>query len=184
MRRCIAKAGKPFLMMALSMVSGAAWSQATLTINANLTTVPCTVSTETVVFGDVPTNEFKPGGGMGANYERNVALTIGGCEVATLRSASLRFTGNTVSAIPNGTGLALTPVVDGAEGLAITLTNDDAVHGTQGQAIRFDGTEAYALDVSSGKNTYELKAAYVRIPGVPLKPGPADSSVLVTLTYS
>ncbi|MFQ1063436.1 fimbrial protein [Bordetella trematum] len=184
MRRSKSHVERLFFMAALSLASGAAWSQATLIINGNLTSVPCSVSTETVVFGEVPTQEFKAGGGMGSNYARNVTLTIGGCDLATLRSASLKFNGSTVPQISNGTGLALTPVAGGAKGLAITLSNNDAVHGTLGQAIRFDGSESYALDVASGKNTYEFSAAYIRIPGVAIEPGPADSSVIVTLTYS
>lgn len=184
MRSITMNIGKLFVLAAASLPADTSLAQAVLTINGNLTTIPCTVSSEVVIFGGVPIIEFGPNGGSGANYAQNVTLTIGGCEVSTLRSASLTFSGTTVPQISNGTGLALTPVSGVAQGVAIGMTNNDAVHGTPGQAIRFDGTESYALDLASGKNTYEFRASYVRIPGQPVTPGVAGASVVVTLSYS
>lgn len=170
--------------LALTVASASSWGQATLTINGRLTITPCTVSSEVVVFGRVPVIEFGPNGGMGSNYTQTVTLTIGGCELATLRSARLTFNGTTVPQFANGTGLALENVVGVARGIAITMTGDDAIHGTQGEAIRFNGSQAYPLDVGSGKNTYDFKASYTPIPGIAPRPGTADASVVVTLSYS
>ncbi|OZI77308.1 fimbrial protein [Bordetella genomosp. 12] len=170
--------------LTLALSAGYAHASTVLTINANLTTTPCTLSSPTVVLGRVPIIEFGPNGAMGANYTKDFSLTIGDCELTTLRSASLTFTGTVVSQLPDATGLALTPVSGVAQGIAITLKNNDPIHGTLGQNISFNGLVSYPLDVASGKTTFELRAAYARIPGATVVPGPASSSVLVTISYS
>jgi type 1 fimbria pilin len=156
----------------------------TLTINGNLTTTPCLISSPTVVLGRVPVIEFGANGGMGANYTKDFSLQISGCEIETLRTASLTFTGTTVTQLPNATGLAITPVSGAAQGIAITLKNNDSVHGTFGQDISFNGLATYPLDVASGKNTYELRASYTRIPGQSVVPGAAAGTATVTITYN
>jgi type 1 fimbria pilin len=171
------------LVLPLPLVPSTA-SSTTLTINGNLTTTPCVLTAPPVVLGRVPIIEFGPNGGMGSNYIVDFALTIADCEFETMRTANLTFTGTTVSGIANAEGLALTPTAGVAQGVAISLKNNDSTHGTLGESIRFNGTTTYPLDLASGKNTYDLRAAYVQVPGITVVPGPAASTLVVTITYT
>jgi len=170
------------LALTLPLVPVVGSSQTVLTINGNVTTTPCVLSAPPVVLGRVPIIEFGPNGGMGSNYIVDFELTISGCEFSTLRSASLTFTGTTVPQIANSEGLAVTPGSGVAQGVAISLKNNDSTHGTLGEDISFNGVTAYPLVLT--KNTYDLRAAYIPIPGVTVVPGPAAATATVTITYT
>lgn len=174
---------KLMLSLMLPLIPSVGWST-DLVITGNVTTTPCVLTAPAVVLGRVPIIEFRPSGGMGSNYIVDFTLTIADCEFYTMRSASLTFSGSTVSQIANARGLALTQTAGVAQGIAISLKNNDTTHGTLGEDISFNGTTVYPLDIASGKNTYDLRASYVPIPGGTVVPGTAQGIATVTISYT
>ncbi|CAJ49384.1 fimbrial protein [Bordetella avium] len=156
----------------------------TLTIKGRVTTPPCTLSNVTVPFGNVPVSEFDLGGNMGTSYAKDFTMTVGGCDLAVLQSVTLSFEGQSVPQIPNAQGLALSNDANAAVGIAISVTRNDDSHTGKGQAVRFDGSESYPLNLSANKNTYLFSARYVRVPGEPLRPGTANAVATVTVSWS
>ena len=152
-------------------------------LRGNITNTPCTMAVDTVVIGRVPVAEFN-NGGSGIAYAKNFDITLNGCDMATLRTASLRFKGRATPGSAN-TILALTEGPDTASGIGILILLDDAVHGDVGKSVVFDDFELVNFNVSSNNNTFRFKAYYVRSSeGSSVTPGVANAIATITLSYT
>lgn len=160
----------------------AAHGQVTMTITGRITTTPCSLSVEAVAMGNVPISEFSASSVPSSQYWRDFTVTVGGCEISTLQAASLRFTGTTAFGDP--TILALTAGAGAAVGFGVQVQTKDATHGS-GVNVRMDGSQSYAFNVNSTKNTFLFTSYYITPPNAPpMRSGTANATATITLTYS
>lgn len=165
---------------ALCLMAGAAQAQtATLNITGRITNTACTITADSVSMGDVPISEFESKTIPAQSYWKTFNVTLGGCQLSTLTTASLRFSGTTVS---DNTTLALTSGTGTAQGFGVKIAGNDSTHGGSA-VVNFTGTNSFGFNVSSGKSTYQFIAYYFKY-GTTAKPGTANTSATVTLTYA
>jgi type 1 fimbria pilin len=152
---------------------------AMLTVSGRVTAPGCSISVSPVAFGDVPITNFSD-----TQYAKEFQVTLSGCAISALTSASLKFDGMTTAALPNSTGLALNDPGTSAQGIAVSVYTNDDVHGVVGTAVRFDNATSYPFAVASGKSTYGFQARLVAIPGGTVRTGTTNATATVTLSYS
>lgn len=155
---------------------------ATLNISGRITSTPCTISVGSVAMGDVPISEFSASSLPASQYWKEFTVTLGSCEISTLQAASLRFTGTT--AFGDSTVLALTAGAGAATGFGVQVRTNDATHGS-GVNVRMDGSQSYAFNVNSTKNTFLFTSYYIKPPSATgMRSGTANATATITLTYS
>lgn len=165
---------------ALCLTAGAAQAQtATVSVTGRITNTACTITADSVPLGDVPISEFASQSMPAQAYRRNFNITLGGCQLSTLNTASLKFTGTTVS---DSTTLALTSGTGVAQGFGVRMVGSDTTHGNTAN-VNFTGSNSYSFNVNSGKATFQFTAYYYKY-GTTAKPGSANASATATLTYS
>lgn len=170
-----------FIMVSLMTASVHAQSYQ-LTVNGRVTIQPCAITVDSVQLGDVPITEFLTSSIPASRYSRPFDVRLQNCELGTLSTASLRFTGtmtgsNSVLALSSGAGVAT--------GIGVQITTNDSSHGSTGTPVKFDGSEGYAFRIASGKSSYSFLASYIRSPTAPSRSaGLANATATVTLTYS
>lgn len=152
---------------------------ATLSISGRVTAPGCSITVAPVAFGDVPITNFTD-----IQYAKEFQVTLSGCEISALTSASLKFDGDTTAAVPDSTGLALNDPDTSAQGIAVSVYTNDDTHGDVGTAVRFDKTTEYPFSVTSGQSTYSFLARLVAIPGGTIRTGTTNATATVTLSYS
>jgi len=172
-----------FRAIAFCLAASAAHAQtATLNISGRITNTPCTISVGNVTMGDVPISEFATSFWAPEKYTKSFSVTLGGCELSTLNTASLKFTGTTAG---DNTTLALKTGTGAAQGFGVSIFTNDMTHLGANYQVRVDGGASYPFNISTGKKTFDFKASYVKLSssGV-LKPGTANATATITLTYS
>lgn len=169
---------------ALCLMAGAAQAQVqtatnTLNLTGRITQTACAISVGSVAMGDVPISAYESSTTGSANYWKSFNVTLSGCQMSTLSSASLSFTGTTVS---DATTLALTQGTGVAQGFGVKIWGSDTTH-TNNAYVNFTGSNSYNYNLTSGKNTFQFTANYVKV-GSTIKPGTANATATVTLKYS
>lgn len=152
----------------------------TLNINGRITNTPCTIAVGPVTMGEVPIGDFEGSGLAPEKYWKNFSVILGGCELSTLNTASLKFFGatneNMTLALKNGAGAA--------QGFGILIMTNDTTHmSANQQVVDLNGSTSYAFKVESGKKTFDFQAAYMATSAM-RKPGTANATATITLTYS
>lgn len=174
-----------FRAIAFCLAASAAHAQtATLNITGRITNTPCTIAVGNVNMGDVPISEFASDVVPGAQYWKNFSVTLGGCELSTLNSASLKFTGTTSG---NSSTLALKTGTGAAQGFGVRILTNDTTHMSSGQSmVSFNDGSSYAFNIASGKKTFDFQATYVALSATAStrKPGTADAMATIVLSYS
>ncbi|MNP99225.1 Fimbrial protein [compost metagenome] len=156
---------------------------ALLEVTGRIVPAPCTLVLSPVDMGKVPLADFLGSPGSGVNYGKNFQVGLAGCDLQTLHSASLDFTGATVPG-SNDTLLALTPDPRVAAGIGIQIVRTDATHPGDGLSVVFNRNEGIPFDVGSIKTSYDFKAFYSPVQGAAPRAGTANATATVTLTYS
>lgn len=177
----------PLLAIALSLMAANVYAQThVLTVTGEVRSQPCTIMVDSIALGDVPLLQFVSSSQPEAKYQKDFNVNLQNCDISTLTTASLKFSG-----VTTGTGstsvLALTnpAAADTAKGIGVQISTNDSQHGSVGKAVKFDGTESYGFSIASRKATYSFKATYIRAPGAASRsPGTANAGATVTLTYS
>lgn len=169
--------------VALCAAAGTTSAQTTVSVSGRITATPCTISTTPVNMGKVPFNDIVNNGGISPQkYEKEVSIKFEGCRLSSLNSASLSFLGPMsnnrpfVLALAGGTGAA--------EGFGIRLTTNDLVHAPTQRTVDFTSSTAYPINVSSNQATFGFRASYVVSGSPTTKPGVANATATVTMTYS
>lgn len=167
----------------LSSANVANAQTATLSITGRITSTPCTISVDSAVaIGEVPITEFSSSAVPRSQYWKDFTVTLGACEISTLQAASLRFTGTT--AFGDASILALTAGAETATGFGVQVQTKDTTHGS-GTNVRMDGTQAYAFNVNSTKNTFVFTSYYIHPSNAPsMRSGTANAAATITLSYS
>ena len=164
---------------ALCLMAGAAQAQqATVSVTGRITNTACTLSVGSVAMGDVPISEFASNAVPSAAYQKNFNVTLGGCLLSTLNAASLKFKGTTIN---DASTLALASGTGAASGFGVSMFATDTTHGAA--MVNFNEASTHNFNISSGKSTYQFTAYYYKY-GTTAKPGTANASATVTLTYS
>ncbi|PWF22296.1 type 1 fimbrial protein [Corticimicrobacter populi] len=171
-----------FRAIAFCLAASAAHAQtATLNISGRITNTPCTISVGNVNMGDVPISEFAASNIAPEKYWKNFSVTLGGCELSTLSTASLKFKGTTAG---DNITLALQSGTGAAQGFGVMIVTKDATHMSD-RMVNVDGSTSYAFNVASGKKTFDFQAAYrATSSNTTRKPGTANATATITLTYS
>lgn len=168
-------------LAALCLAAGAAQAQtATLNVTGRITNTPCSIAADAVNLGDVSISEFASGGTPPQKYWKTFNITLGGCEPNTLSTASLRFTGTTTG---DSMTLALTSGTGAAQGFGVMMTTNDTTHSSSNTIVSFNGSTSYSFNLASNKKTFAFQAFYVKV-GATQRPGTANASAMVTLTYA
>lgn len=174
-----------FRAIAFCLAASAAHAQtATLNISGRITNTPCTISVGNVTMGDVPISEFASALVPASKYRKNFTVTLGGCELSTLNTASLKFNGTNTN---SGTVLGLKVATGMAQGFGVQISTNDTTHMPSGQEVVYvNNSKSYSLNVGSGKKTFDFQATYVALSASAStrKPGTADATATITLTYS
>lgn len=175
----------PLLLMALCLTAASVQAQSyQLTLNGRVTIQPCSIAVDPLQMGDVPITEFLAQSIPASKYSKTFDVRLQNCEISTLSTASLRFSGTITGSTsvlalsnPNGVGVA--------QGIGVQITTNDSSHGTTGTPVKFDGTESYAFRIASGKSTYNFLASYIRAPNASTRTaGTANATATITLSYS
>lgn len=165
---------------ALCLMAGAAQAQtATLNVTGRITQTACSITADNVPLGDVPISNYESSTNGSPLYWKNFNVTLSGCQMSTLSSASLSFTGTTVG---DATTLALTQGTGAAQGFGVKMWGTDTTHGNSAY-VNFTGANSYSYLLSSGKNTFQFTANYTKV-GTTIKPGTANATATVTLKYA
>lgn len=168
--------------MLLTMNGWAYAQDARLELTGRLLPTACTLVLETVEMGTIPFSDFTGGPG-GEKHKKNFQVAMTGCDLQTLNSASLEFSGTTVSG-SNDLLLALTQDEKTAQGFGISIVRIDTTHPGQGLSVVFNRSESIPLNVLSGKASYDFSAKYSRVQGISPRAGSANATATVTLAYS
>ncbi|CAB3743479.1 hypothetical protein LMG3441_05990 [Achromobacter kerstersii] len=167
---------------ALCTAAGVAEAQtATLNVTGRITNTPCTIVADIVNLGDVPISEFVSTLAP-EKYRKTFNITLGGCELSTLSTASLKFNGTTAGGV--ATTLSLTPGAGSAQGFGVMMVTNDATHSSSATAVKFDGSSSHSFNIGSNKKTYAFQALYMKVVGATQRPGTANATATVTLTFS
>lgn len=170
---------------ALCLMAGAAQAQVqtatnTLNVTGRITQTACSITADPVSMGDVPISNYESSTTGSAIYWKNFNITLSGCQMSTLSSASLSFTGTTLGG--DSTTLALTQTTGVAQGFGVKMWGTDGTHGNNAY-VNFTGSNSYNYNLASGKNTFQFTANYVKVGSTP-KPGTANATATVTLKYA
>ncbi|MCS3509264.1 fimbrial protein [Achromobacter sp. JUb104] len=167
---------------ALCTAAGGAEAQtATLSITGKITNTPCTIAADVVNLGDVPISEFVSTLAP-EKYRKTFNITLSGCELSTLSTASLKFNGTTTGGAV--TTLALTPGAASAQGFGVMMVANDSTHSPGATAVKFDGSSSHSFNIASNKRTYAFQAFYMKVVGSTQRPGTANATATVTLTFA
>jgi type 1 fimbria pilin len=164
---------------ALCLMAGAAQAQqATVSVTGRITNTACTLSVDNVTMGDVPISEYASASVPSTAYRKNFNITLGGCLLSTLTSASLKFTGTTISGDTSTLALSGSGV---AQGFGVRISSNDSFHGSSASVVF--GTSVFNWNLASNRTVYQFQAYYYKY-GTTAKPGTANASATVTLTYA
>lgn len=152
---------------------------ANLTVTGRITNVPCLLAVDSVDFGDVLAIDII---NNGASMYKNFNITLNGCDMQTLRTATLKFNGTAVSGTSDV--LALTEGEDSAQGVGVQIERNDTTHSPSGGVVRVDGSETYSFNLASNRNIYTFRTRYIQAGPNNVFPGVANATATVTLTYS
>ena len=173
----------PWLALALCLAASTAQAQYTMTFNGRVSIQPCAIAIDTVQMGDVPIAEFVTSSVPASKYSRNFDVRLQNCELSTLATATLKFSGVTDGG--SNTVLALSSGANAAKGIGVQITTNDPQHGTIGTPVKFDGSEGYNFKIASGRSSYTFLSSYIRAPNAQSRTaGDANATATVTLTYS
>ncbi|MFJ3463120.1 fimbrial protein [Achromobacter spanius] len=169
--------------IALCAAAGTTTAQTTVSVSGRITATPCTISTSPVNMGKVPFNDIVNNGGISPQkYEKDVSIRFEGCRLSSLNSASLSFSGPMSNNRPFI--LALTGGTGAAEGFGIRLVTSDVVHAPTQRLVDFTASTQYPIDVTSNQATFAFRASYVVSGSPAAKPGVANATATVTVTYT
>lgn len=173
----------PWLALALCLAAATAQAQSyTMTVNGRVSIQACAIAIDTVQMGDVPIAEFVTSSVPASRYSRNFDVRLQNCELSTLSTATLKFSGVTAG---SNTVLALTSTANAAKGIGVQITTNDSQHGSTGTPVKFDGSEGYNFRIASGRSSYSFLTSYIRAPNASSRTaGDANATATVTLTYS
>ncbi|MGV2864849.1 fimbrial protein [Achromobacter sp. AGC39] len=172
---------QPLAMVALCLAAGAVQAQsATLNVTGRITNTPCTIEADAVNLGDVSISDFTSGIVLPQKFWKTFNITLGGCELNTLSTASIRFNGTLAS---DSMTLALTSGTGAAQGFGVMMKSSDSTHAATSQTVYFNGTNPFSFNVTSNKKTFAFQAFYVKV-GSTQRPGVANATATVTLTYA
>lgn len=170
---------------ALCLTAGAAQAQTatgTVSVTGRITNTPCTLSVSAVTMGDVPISEFESQSTPSAAYRKPFTVTIGGCNISTLNTASLKFSGTQANSEP--TTLALTTGTGVASGFGVKIFTNDTSHVATATAVNFAAAGAsHAFSIAANKQTFDFLAYYYKF-GTVAKPGTANATATVTLSFT
>lgn len=171
-----------WLALALCLAASTAQAQYTMTFNGRVSIQPCAIAVDTVQMGDVPIAEFLTSSIPASRYSRNFDVRLQNCELSTLSTATLKFSGVTAG---SNSVLALSSSANAAKGIGVQITTNDSQHGTTGTPVKFDGSEGYNFRIASGRSSYTFLSSYIRAPNASSRTaGDANATATITLTYS
>ncbi|MFJ3463116.1 fimbrial protein [Achromobacter spanius] len=166
----------------LCLLAGAAQAQtATVSITGRITTPACTITADSVNMGDVPISQFDSSTTPSSSYYRNFNVSLNSCDLTTLGSASIKFSGTSVSG--DVSALALTGGTGAATGFGVKIEGNDTAHEPM-KVANFNGTNYFTWKLSLNRRTYTFRTFYIKIASQTQKAGTANATATVTLTYS
>ncbi len=170
------------LAVTLCLMAGVAHAQtATVSMTGRITSPACTITADPVNMGDVPISQYDSAIFPNSAYYRYFNVTLNSCDLTTLGSASVKFTGTSVSG--DATTLALTGGTGAATGFGVKIVGNDAGHEAS-KAANFNGANSFAWKLSLNRKTYNFQTYYIKIASQTQKAGTANATATVTLTYS
>lgn len=173
----------PWLALVMCLAAASAQAQTyNMTFNGRVAIQPCTIAVDAVPMGDVPISEFIYSSTPGSVYGRNFDVRLQNCDIGTLSTATLKFSGVTAG---SNSVLALTTGASAAKGIGVQITTNDSQHGNTGLPVKFDGSEGYNFNIASRRSSYTFRSSYIRAPNASTRTaGIANATATITLSYS